>query len=476
MGEARIDTRGSGSRRTAGGHLKARFRPWILAWLTFLPYAIIRSENLAESDTFWQVRTGLWTMTEGRLPLVDPFSWTAQGEPWTLNSWAFNLLLGLGYEAAGLAGVAFIAACLVAAIGGLLLYLARELGAAPLPSAVVLLAGAPLLMLYLSARPQLVDYLSVLGLAVLLRRLLDGRRPGWLLLAIGVLTVLWVNLHAAALLGVAIAGTSGLLALLGPRTRRRAVWLFAAALVISISAVVNPYGIGLLAQTAQVKAESADITEWQPLNPADPLQAVLFVIGLLGLAFAARRRDPVLCGALAVSAAGSVAAMRILPILVLLALPVLASAISREAVLQYLDSRRRMISTGAVVLLSFTMVVALVNLPYFGRPDPTHFPDAAVKAIPPGCALFNDYRLGGLVILQRPDVPVSIDSRNDLYGAEPVRRSARVAKGLGDMDTGLRGADCVLVHPNGGLAQRLRNSPDWTLTSAEPAAVLFVRR
>ncbi|MFJ6079104.1 hypothetical protein ACIQC0_12470 [Pseudarthrobacter sp. NPDC092419] len=456
--------------------MKARLRPWILAWLAFLPYAIIRSENLAESDTFWQVRTGLWTMTEGRLPLVDPFSWTAAGKPWTLNSWAFNVLVGLGYEAAGLAGVAFIAACLVAAIGGLLLYLARELGAAPLPSAVVLLAGAPLLMLYLSARPQLVDYVSVLALAVLLRRLLDGRRPGWLLLAVGVLTVLWVNLHAAALLGVAIAGTSGLLALLGTRTRRRAGWLFAAAVVIFIGAMVNPYGTGLLAQTVQVKAESADITEWQALNPADPLQLVLFAIGLLDLAIAAKRRDPVLCGALAVSAAGSVAAMRILPILVLLALPVLAAAMSRGAVLRYLCSRSRMISTGAVVLLSFVYGAALINFPYFGRPDPTHFPDAAVKAIPSGCTLFNDYRLGGLVVLQRPDVRVSIDSRNDLYGADAVRQSARVATGRVDPDQGLAGAGCVLVHPDGGLAQRLRNSPEWKLTSAEPAAVLFVRR
>ncbi|MFJ6025952.1 hypothetical protein ACIQCN_00600 [Pseudarthrobacter sp. NPDC092424] len=476
MGEARINTRGSGSSRTAGRELRARLGPWFLAWLAFLPYAIIRSENLAESDTFWQVRTGLWTMAEGRLPLVDPFSWTAAGKPWTLNSWAFNVLVGLGYEAAGLAGVAFIAACLVAAIGGLVLYLARELGAAPLPSAVVLLAGAPLLMLYLSARPQLVDYLAVLALAVLLRRLLDGHRPGWLLLAVGVLTVLWVNLHAAALLGVAIAGTSGLLALLGTRTRRQAGWLFAAALVISVSAVVTPYGTGLLVQTVQVKAESADITEWQPLNPADPLQLVLFAIGLAGLAFAAKRRDPVLCGALAISAAGSVAAMRILPILVLLALPVMASAMSRGAVLRYLDSRRRMISTGAVALLTFVIGSAIINLPYFGRPDPALFPAAAVKAIPSGCTLFNDYHLGGLVILQRPDVAVSIDSRNDLYGAEAVRQSARVASGRGELDQEFAAAHCVLVHPHGGLAQRLRNSSDWIVTATEPAAVLFVRR
>ena len=476
MGEPRSEVVGQSNQAASRLGTEAPGKFWMLAWLAFLPFALIRSENLAESDTFWQVRTGLLTIAEGRIPSMDPFSWTVSGKPWTLNSWAFNVVLGFSYEAAGLVGVALVCACFVAVICGLVLLLARRLGAAPVPSAWVLLIGAPLLTLFLSARPQLVDYIAVLALVMFLQRLVEVPKPVWPLIAIAVLTTLWVNLHAGALLGVAIVGASALLVFLRRSTRSRSGWFLAALLVTMLCSLVNPYGAGLLAQTLQVKTESTVITEWQPFNPADPLQLVMLAIGLLGLGVAARRGDPVFTAAIGVAACGSVAAMRVLPILVLLALPVLAAFASHEVVLRYFASRRRLFFQGATAVLVIAIGLAVFNLPFFGRPDPAHFPRAAIKAIPAGCKLFNEYQLGGLVILERPDVPVSIDSRNDLYGAERVTQSLRVLDGQGDLNEGLRGADCVLVSPATGLARWLNTNPGWVLKSAEPTAELFIRR
>lgn len=476
MGDAqsKVLSKGSWFATTLDATAPRKF--WFPVWFALLPYVLIRAENLAESDTFWQIRTGLLTIAQGRLPAVDPFSWTAAGRPWTLNSWGFNVVLGWAYEAAGLVGVALISACLVAAVGGLVLYLARQLGSAPLPSACVLLLGMPLLTLYLSARPQLVDYIAVLGLIIFLRRLVDGHKPVWSLGAICVMTVLWVNLHAAALLGMAVVGASVLAVVFGRTTRRRAGWLLTALLVVVLSSLVNPYGINLFSQTMQVRAESTVVIEWQPFNPADPLQLALFAVGLLGLGVAVWRRDPIFAAALTVSACGSIAAMRILPIFVLLALPVLASVMSRGVVIRFLASRQRMLARGGGVLLAVVFGLALYNLPSFGRPDPARFPELAIKAIPAGCKVFNEYHLGGLVILQRPDVKVSMDSRNDLYGAELVRESWQVVRGKVDPSEGLAGADCVLVRPTSGLAGQLRTSPEWDMTAAESAGVLFVRR
>jgi hypothetical protein len=476
MGDARSEVVRQGSQTASRFKTKAPGKFWILAWLAFLPFVLIRSENLAESDTFWQVRTGLVTIAQGRIPSVDPFSWTVSGRPWTLNSWGFNVVLGLSYQAAGLVGVAFVCACLVAVIGGLVLILARHLGASPVVSAWVLLIGAPLLTLFLSARPQLVDYIALLALVVFLRRLAEGHQPASSLLAIAASTVLWVNLHAGALLGVAIVGASALLVFLRRSTRRRSGWFLAALLITVLCSLVNPYGTGLLAQTLQVKSESTVITEWQPLNPADPLQLMMFALGLLGLVVAARRGDPVLTAAIGVAACGSVAAMRVLPVLVLLALPVLATLASHGAVLRYFDSRRRMFAQAATAVLVIAVGLAAFNLPFFGRPDPAHFPEAAIRDIPTGCKLFNEYQLGGLVILERPDVLVSIDSRNDLYGAQRVTQSLRVLDGQGDLNAGLAGAGCVLVPPATGLARRLQTSSDWVLKSTEPTAELFIRR
>jgi hypothetical protein len=135
-----------------------------------------------------------------------------------------------------------------------------------------------------------------------------------------------------------------------------------------------------------------------------------------------------------------------------------------------------MLTQAAVAVLAIAVVAAIFNLPSFGRPDPAHYPSAAIKAIPSGCNVFNEYNLGGLVILERPDVRVSIDSRNDLYGAERVTRSLQVLDGQGDLNEELRGAGCVLVPPTTGLARWLRMSPDWDLKSAEKTAELFIRR
>jgi hypothetical protein len=41
--------------------------------------------------------------------------------------------------------------------------------------------------------------------------------------------------------------------------------------------------------------------------------------------------------------------------------------------------------------------------------------------------LFNSYELGGIVILLRPDVPVSPDSRNAVYGRRDVIDAERIA-------------------------------------------------
>jgi len=68
-----------------------------------------------------------------------------QREPRTLNSWGFNVALAAACHAAGLPGVALACATLVAAIGALVLVLARQPGASPVVSGWLLLPCSPLL-------------------------------------------------------------------------------------------------------------------------------------------------------------------------------------------------------------------------------------------------------------------------------------------------------------------------------------------
>jgi hypothetical protein len=69
--------------------------------------------------------------------------------------------------------------------------------------------------------------------------------------------------------------------------------------------------------------------------------------------------------------------------------------------------------------------------------------------------VFNSYLVGGYIILERPDAAVSLDSRIDLYGAARFDEDQRILRGSGDPTAELAGADCVLVSPHDGHADRL---------------------
>jgi len=451
-------------------------RSWFLAWLAFVPVTVARAGTLAEPDTFWQVRTGLLTISHRAIPRVDPFSWTAYGKPWTLNSWGFNVLIAGAYRLAGLPGVAWACAALAMVVGGLVLFLARKLGASPLVAGGLLVLSWPLLVGWLSARPQLVDYIGVLLLAILLPRVVAGRNPIRPVVVVGIVSAVWVNLHAGELIGVAMICASAVL-LLAARDMRGSGWCWIAGAAALAASLLNPYGVGLLTHAAQVESVSAGIVaEWQHLDPASPTQWSMLAIGLVALILAARQRDLVLVGGLGIAAVAGVLAIRFLPILVLLALPILAASVSRSPLPGYLRSRKILLYPATAAVLAPVVVLAVPSLGHIGRPDPGLYPIKLVMDIPPHCRLFNSYEVGSFVILERPDVRVSLDSRNDLYGRQRVLAAERVLRGQGDVARELTGANCVLIPPTTGLAAWLRASQGWKLIGSEPAAVLFVRR
>lgn len=467
-----------GDQPPAAPGLSARAR-WLIALLAFVPILLLRAGTLAEADTFWQIRTGLLTVASRAIPAVDTFSWTMRGKPWTLNSWAFNVLIALVYRIADLPGVALACAALALAAVGLVLLLARQLGASPVVAGVTMFLASPLLVVWMSARPQLADYLAVLGLVMLLRRIAAGQHPGWSVMGVGALSAVWVNLHAASLLGVGIAVASAALLLARRGTRRGGAWCLAAAGAALAGTFANPYGLQVLSQTAQVQKDSAGLmAEWQHASFAIPGQDLTLAIGALALVLAVRRGEAVLAATLAIVATGAVFAIRLMPFVVLVAVPLLAAWASDPppAIARYARSRRVMFYRCGVAGLVAVAAVTAPNLTHLGRPDPASYPAAVVRAIPPGCHLFTTDILGGFVILKRPSVPVSVDTRNTLYGRQRILAYRRVVQGRGNLAAELAGAGCVLVPPGSGLALRLRRDPAWRATTAAPAGVLFVRR
>lgn len=452
--------------------------PWLVAWAAFLPVAIMRAGVIADSDIFWQIRTGLLIIASHSIPAADPFSWTVHGQQWTQNSWGFDAAVGVAYRLAGLPGAALACAALVMLVVAIMLAVARHLGGTAFISGTLVVLGMMLMVPFLQARPELTDYVAIPAVTMALRAICgqnSSRRRVALVLAVGLLSAIWVNLHAAALFGVGIAVIAAAVTA-ARREVAAAAWCAAAAVAAAAGSMLNPRGIGLIAQTGHVQSASVGvIAEWQHFDPASPLQWVAIGLGLLALAVVVRRRDDVLIAALGLALAGSLDATRIQPILVLLALPVLASAASGRAGRHYVQTRRVVLYPGAVAVAITLIVLAAPSLGHLGRPDPSVYPARVVAAIPPHCRLFNTYLLGGYVILQRPDVPVSLDSRNDLYGMRTVVADQRVLAGAGNLRAELARAGCVLAEPSSGLARALDHDHGWLIRARSGVAVLFVR-
>jgi hypothetical protein len=313
-------------------------------------------------------------------------------------------------------------------------------------------------------------------LAILMPRIVTGPNPIRIVVAVGIVSAVWVNLHAGELIGVAMIGASAVLLLAG-REMRGSRWCWIAGATALMASLLNPYGVGLLTHAAQVESASSGIVvEWQHLDPGSPMQWSMLATGLAALILAARQGDLTFVGELGLVAAAGVLAVRFLPILVFLALPILAAAVSRSPVPGYMRSRRMLLYPATAAVLAPVVVLAVPNLSHIGRPDPAIYPVKLVSDIPPHCRLFNSYELGSFVILERPDVKVSLDSRNDLYGRQRVLADEQVLAGQGDVARALTGANCVLIPPRMGLATWLRTNQRWKLIGSEPTAVLFVRR
>jgi hypothetical protein len=454
-------------------------RAWLLAWLAFVPVVVVRAGVLSEGDTFWQIRVGLLTIAHHSIPATDTFSWTVHGKQYFQNSWGFDVLVAIAYRLGGLPGVAALCALITLGIIALVLALARTLGASATAAGLVLLLASPVLVLFLTARPQLFDYAAVPALILLLRAIERGRLRWGAVAPTGLLTMVWINLHTAALLAVAITGAGAVLLFIKGWRDSRWRYALAATAASAVGCLVNPYGIGVLHQASVVQADSSGIiSEWLPFHPSSPLEDVIMAAGVAALIIAWRRHEAVLLAALVVCFAGGIEAVRFEAFVGILAVPVLAAFVTvpPAAIRRYLTSRRVMFQRCGALGMAAVVVLAAPSLTHIGQPEPKTYPAALVADIPHGCRLYTTDLLGDYVILARPDVPVSLDGRNNLYGRAFLIAEERVLHGQGNLTRGLAGAGCVLVPRSYGLASRLRHDAQWQLRAASQFAVLYVRR
>lgn len=248
---------------------------------------IYRSSLLKDPDNWWHVRVGLDMLQARAVPRIDIYSYTFAGAPWIAKEWLGQVLLALGYSAAGWPGV-IVTVILPVALTLFLLTWFLSATLKPTLALALALAAAFLMSGFFNARPFIFSFpIMVVWTEHLFRAARNDRAPSFWLLP---LIWLWANLHGTFTFGFIIAAFAGLyclerVKLSQPRLLGRWVLFGLACVLVSL---VNPYGYHAILATFTVSSGNEAvplIQEWRPFNAGtdhyQELALMLIVAGLL---------------------------------------------------------------------------------------------------------------------------------------------------------------------------------------------------
>jgi hypothetical protein len=438
---------------------------------------------IGDNSMFTHLRTGIDMVRGGGIPRVDPYSFTAGGTSWVVQSWLPEWTYGWA-DRFGL--IVIEQAILMAVVAWLVARLARA--GSPLRTAmsagIAVGIGAP----YWSPRPLLFG-LICMALTV---TIVERRRTPWLLVPV---VWLWVNSHGSFPLGIVWLVVRGAGEWLDwkdwPRETLRYLWAFLASLVV---AAVNPLGARLLAfplTLGERRNVFETILEWQ--SPNFHLQGNRFALVFLSLALVlllrARLtwRDTVPA---VTFIAMSLYAVRNLPLLAIVLAPVLARIFRRP---EYAAPRpeptekQLRINRALAVTIALAFVVFAVFAATTAALNVRGYPVAAVTFLERNRLLGEPHRLahqdvvGNYLTLRfGRRVPIFIDDRVDMYPPRVSEAYVRLLRARpGALETLDRyGVDVVLWERDLPLSQLLTVSTEWqeVFRDEEDGWLVFQRR
>ncbi|MFZ0480722.1 MAG: hypothetical protein WAL71_16400 [Terriglobales bacterium] len=470
----------------------------LFAAILFFGLLAMTARIATDPDLWWHLRTGKWIVETGHVPHTDPFSFTRGGSLWTTHEWLSEVIFYSLWRLAGPTAL-IVFSSIVTTVGFLLLYF--RCPGKPHWAAAATVLGAVASAPCWGTRPQMFTFVLASLFLWLLERSEDRPR---LLLCIPPLFLLWLNLHAGFALGPALlflyaagivleaaAGTT-------PCTHARPIItrVSLAALVCLALVPLNPSGARLYRyplDTVRASELRSLIVEW--LSP-DFHQAMylpfLLVFLLLLSALAWSRfsiRGRVLLP-LTFMFLAALDAVRHIPIFILLAMPVIARAMSESfyavhpsASRPSVQRFRPLLGGATLVLLAAFSCLRWTDLAHSQNArEADRFPSAAVIFLRannlPG-RLFAYYDWGGYAIWNLyPRYYVFADGRADLYGEDLMKQAVETALRL---HRGWQAVldnwkvETILIPPGSALAQALLLDPQWTVSYRDPQALIFVR-
>src|SRR5581483_5090561 len=422
-----------------------------------------------DSDAGWHIRTGERILATGVLPRTDPYSFTKAGEPWFAWEWGADIVTGAVHAAWGLAGVAMLYALAIAAGVWLWFRLNWIVNGNFLFASLLAIPLLSTCNIHWLARPHVFSWLFLLAAMLAAHSSWPAlgftRREFW---AIALFSALWTNIHASFFFAPLIAAIFALSHFLRPLIWtvdrepewRRARWFGCAGLVAALASLVNPYGWQEHIHVFRYVTDSNllhRVGEFQSFDfQAAGAGQILLAVALASfggvLALGQKNLAHFLLAVLFV--ASGLRSARALPLVALVLLPLANGAMTRalahcpglrprlrQAVdgflaysdrLRSFDARMNGLALAPVVIVG---MFALLRMPAVaartGFPA-DQFPVKAageLEKLSGGVRLLAPDKFGGYLIYRfQGRMKVFFDGRSDLYGADFLKRYARMVQ------------------------------------------------
>ncbi|MGN6693226.1 MAG: hypothetical protein ACTHN0_03535 [Aquihabitans sp.] len=390
----------------------------ILALVFALVGLRIGLSPLHDNSFLTHLATGRIILDTGHIPRSDPYSWSAPGAAWTVQSWGASVIFAGAEKIAGLVGIRIVVTICCVALTQLVWRLTKPTGnllGRLLVAVPVIAVGTA----YWVERPFLF---SLIFLMAVLFALEDRFDPRWLV----PIMWLWVNVHGSFPLAFVAIGCF-LLGRLLDRERptvelRVLMW---AGIGTAVGAVASPIGWDLITFPAKLlqHSEAFDHTaEWEsPSLSASATWMYLFQLILaVGLvAFRGRRWRAILpvvvFGALSLQASRNIAQASLV-----LIVPMAFAAVGIGEIRG--DEPRRILRPVQIALVALFVLIAVVGI--FGQPDTDlgKYPEDPVTWMheegmlgPDSRVVTRDFVGNYLEARYGPDVKVFFDDRVDMY-------------------------------------------------------------
>ncbi|MGQ0430968.1 MAG: hypothetical protein ACT452_01015 [Microthrixaceae bacterium] len=439
---------------------------------------VIGLRPLADNSFFTHLATGRVILDAGSVPTTDPYTFTAHGSDWLVQSWLASVLYASVERMAGASGLRVLMGLVAALLTSLAWRLSRP-AAAIVPRLVIgvvfVVTGAELW----SERPLMLGLVALACVMLAADGVLD---PRWLI-PIG---WVWVNVHGSFPLGLvylAVLAVGRRLDGSAPVLELRALgWLTGGVLL----GAIGPLGPGVLTFPLELLSRQdvlRNVIEWQAPR-FDSLSQRMFLVSLALVVIALIRRPSYRAGL--VVATFTVAALlgsRNLTLTSLVFVPILAEAAPSWGSLRA-GARTPVAATLSVVALAAGTLFATVRL---GQRDfeLRGYPVDAVAFL-----LEHDVDLQGhhlaaqdivgnfLELVEGPGARVFYDDRFDMFPSDVSEAHLALVRSAPTVRTELLRYDVELVLWDrvSATGQRLVVDPTWRVLFTDEHWVLACER